>query len=114
MHRFTPVELRKHVETVSLEACHGCIILTKLTTASPYARIRLSINAPRTTLPSYPTLFLIKHAQTQQTMLKVGERGNRTGKVTVYSGAVQLSSEQIDFQRLGNGYAYTVKPEVKG
>lgn len=94
MHRFSPVELRKHVETVFLPACPGCIMLTKITTASPQARLRLSINASRTTLPAYPTLFLLKKGEKQQTLVRSGE--GKKGKVTVYSGAVQISSETAD------------------
>lgn len=91
MHRFSPVELRKHVETVFLPPCPSCIMLTKITTASAQSRLRVSLNASRTTLPAYPTLFLIKKGEKQRTLLRGGEM--REGKVTIYSGAVQLSSE---------------------
>jgi hypothetical protein len=84
MHRFTPNPLKKHIETIVLEACSNCLILLKVTTESHNTRLRLSIEANRTTIQTYPTLALTKKDQTERIIVHGGI--NSTGKITVYSG----------------------------
>lgn len=60
MHRFSPVDLRRHVFYVELEGCNDCIIMMKISSASEKTRIRVSIEAQRTKLEGYPLLFLLE------------------------------------------------------
>jgi len=59
MHRFSPVDLRRHVFLVDLEGCDDCIIMMKISSGSEKTRIRVSIDAKRTKLEGYPLLFLL-------------------------------------------------------
>lgn len=59
MHRFSPVDLRRHVFSIELEGCDDCVIMMKISSGSERTRIRVSIDAQRTKLEGYPLLFLL-------------------------------------------------------
>ena len=50
MHRFTPVELRRHIFSIDLDACDDCVIMMKISSASEKTRMRVSIDSLRTKL----------------------------------------------------------------
>ena len=107
MHRFTPNELKKHVEVVSLAQCANCVLLLEITTHSQQAKIRMSISANRTNIQAHPSLILLQKDQLEHIIIHSGLQS--TGKVIVYSGAVELSSSTLAFSDFANGYEYKVE-----
>lgn len=72
MHRFTPNELKKHVEVVSLAECSNCVLLLEITTNSQHAKIRMSLNANKTNIQAHPSMMLLKKDQIEHIVIHSG------------------------------------------
>lgn len=72
MNRFTPNELKKHVEVVSLAECSNCVLLLEITTNSQHAKIRMSVNANKTNIQAHPSLMLLKKDQIEHIVIHSG------------------------------------------
>jgi hypothetical protein len=48
MNRLESFSMKKHIQIIELDECSNCLLLIKITTKSQEARLRFSMEAPRT------------------------------------------------------------------